>query len=508
MTTAFCSRRSNRGAASLCRRTSSGRKGAQRSCKNVLQGTFDDKAPLYPLLHLRRPLRRNAGQRNGAGTVRHRAGVVWFAARCFYHGRLLAVVVLLHILRQRQCRGHDCRRWVHGGQFVERFAGAPQLARVVAAKTFGSRGFLPSQSDCAAGCVLCADGSVVGLSDVATCAAPPIALVTVAGSGRRSTCGLPVLNACFSTTVLAAGSRPAPPPRAYWDCAVLLDGGAVSVSWKLRAFEDSATFAVSSFEPSAAVALGFGTRMTFSTAYVGYFDHQHVGHVDSYWISGKAASSVVSTGDALEGVSVSRSQAGLISFNFTRALAPTVPWPDAGAAPPGAPRRGLNPESVQFVYALFPSWRETPLPSDQHTRRSRLYTSVNLTAGGNGTAVEAPFPVPRAVVAHAVLMAIAWGLLFPGAAAASRYVKAFAPGPLAFRLHVGLVAARSLFVLVAFVVVYCHVGRPPLVWRRAHPPRPRAVNPLLFPACARADPPAKRPGGGRRAAAGARQAGR
>ncbi len=162
---------------------------------------------------------------------------------------------------------------------------------------------------------------------------------------------------------------------------------------------------------------------------------------------------VLATGEALRDVSVTRDAAGALSFRFTRALQGSTSSPERNASASLHPRAGPAP----FVWALFPSWTVAttlahPVHDDMHTRWSHAPTLLDLQRGtaAPGGGVE------RAVVAHAVLMALAWGLLHPAAAAAARHLKPLG-GPSFFYAHLGLNALGFIFTCAGFGTIYQHI---------------------------------------------------
>ena len=315
-------------------------------------------------------------------------------------------------------------------------------------------GNVTTLASCSAGCLQCADGSVLGLYDVVSCGGlagtSPGSLVNATTLRARLKYGFPEVNACASVAVLVAAPpalSPPPQPPSAWDGTVRLNGAALAVSWRMAA--SSVTLSVQTLTPAYAVALGLGTSMLDTTAYVATLGADGTGAVTSYWMSAKSAEGVVPTGEVLSGVSVSRSADGLLSFTFTRPL--------AGSGQPLSTQ--LTQPSASFVWALFNTWSSdpttgSPADADEHFLRSRGVTTVvwatgAATAGGGG--------FPRAVMAHAVLMALAWGLLFPGGALASRLLKSRG-GPRFFRAHMAANGVGFLFLCVAFGLIVNYVG--------------------------------------------------
>lgn len=233
--------------------------------------------------------------------------------------------------------------------------------------------------------------------------------------------------------------------------AATLTGGDVSVAWSLDG--DLVSFNVTSRVPSFAAGLGFGHAMLGSTAVVGWIDPDSgIGFVESYVMASKNAGSVVATGENLTATRVERSPSGVVSFAFTRSLAGGR---GASSRPVSAT---LAPGSVALLYSLHRSWSTgvsalgSPQPSDEHFAMSETATLVNL-----GTGAAASAGVGRGLVAHASLMALAWGILFPGAALAARFLKPYG-GAAFFYAHVGGISIGFVFLCVAFGLARAHVG--------------------------------------------------
>lgn len=276
------------------------------------------------------------------------------------------------------------------------------------------------------------------------------------------------------------------------------------VAWRLH--NGSVTFDVTASParlgvsaPLYAAALGLGRSMVDGRsgcggtgAYVAWLEDaggQPTGHVVSYLLTQWAAGGVTATREALTDVAVSRDAAtGALAFRFTRPLAAGGgvegrPASCGLAAPPAAGAGAGAAAPQPLVWAVFPSWTPgqglfgRPRQADEHTKYSAAFTAVDLSAGGSaggcGTggssrssahgaaAAAGEGGLETGLVVHAVLMALAWGLLLPGAGLCARFLKpggATLCGLSFFRAHLFLASSGALLVLVAALTAYAHVG--------------------------------------------------
>ena len=358
-------------------------------------------------------------------------------------------------------------------------------------------------NSCVYGCLLCgASDTGVGLTQPGcailngTGVLTPGSVVSVAGRTRIRTsplCG-PEFRNCYNVTLVTQAPpspSPSPPPAAAntpWDGQVRLLGPVVTVAWKVFSANQSVTFLVQSLtDQFPIVGLSLGTSMVLNSltnttgvpAYMGWLDASGRGHVVSYWMTGKLASAVVPTGEQLNGVQV-MSQGGRLSFQFNRLL--------AGSGNPAT-------QSLDFVtpiplqWTMYRTWASAdnisiPLPSDEHAVRPRGYVGITLTPGADAPGasppagapapedVSAPAPAPapaaspaqagagvaRTVKAHAVCMALAWGLIFPGSSLVARYGKSLGGPKLFLHLHVGLNLAGGLALIIGFACIRAYIG--------------------------------------------------
>ncbi|KAF5781199.1 putative DOMON domain-containing protein [Helianthus annuus] len=101
--------------------------------------------------------------------------------------------------------------------------------------------------------------------------------------------------------------------------SVLLDDQQVSFFWTLS--KKSISITARGEKKSGYFAIGFGSKMVNSFAYVGWVDANGKGHVKTYWIDGMNAQSLHPTKEHLTYVRC-KSERGIITMEFTRPLDP------------------------------------------------------------------------------------------------------------------------------------------------------------------------------------------
>ena len=357
-------------------------------------------------------------------------------------------------------------------------------------------------NSCVYGCLLCGtDGTDTGVGLTqpgcsilnSTGVLTPGSVVSVAGKTRIRTsplCG-PEFRTCSNVTLIqAAPPSPTPPPPAVsslWDGQVRLLGPVVTVSWKVFSANQSVTFLVQSLtDQFPIVGLSLGTSMAFNSlanstgvaAYMGWLDAAGTGHVVSYWMTAKLASAVVPTGEQLYGVQV-MSLGGRLSFQFNRLLA-------GSGSPSTMDLDFITPIPLQWT--MYRTWASAdnisiPLPADEHVVRPRGYVGITLQQGTDaagmpptGAPTGAPAPedvsasapapasspaaasgVAKTVKAHAVCMALAWGVIFPGSSLVARYGKSLGP-QLWLRMHIGLNLTGGVALIIGFACIRAYVG--------------------------------------------------
>ncbi len=167
------------------------------------------------------------------------------------------------------------------------------------------------------------------------------------------------------------------------------------------------------------------------------------------------------TGEVLTDCAVAVTN-GALSFRFTRLLnSSTLAVPLS------------RNDSLPLIWALFPAWEVQdaatghPLERNIHPNFAFDVVYVRLTGGNFPPSAHAAATSPRrrvarAIVAHAALMALAWGVLFPGGALAMRHAKHLQllrqrnAGDV-FRLHVAASVAGMALMAVAFGLSVQHV---------------------------------------------------
>nr|CAD1840219.1 unnamed protein product [Ananas comosus var. bracteatus] len=170
--------------------------------------------------------------------------------------------------------------------------------------------------------------------------------------------------------------------------SVVLDDQQVSLFWTLS--DGSISIAARGEKKSGYLAIGFGTGMVNSYAYVGWIDSNGTGRVNSYWIDGKDAMNVHSTSENL---------------TYVRChLGHGARWSDDN----------LNNMNMHSVTSSKP-------------------VRVLLLRGS----AEAEQDLHPVLGVHGFMMFVSWGLLLPGGILAARYLK-HVKGDGWFQIHVYL----------------------------------------------------------------------
>ena len=117
------------------------------------------------------------------------------------------------------------------------------------------------------------------------------------------------------------------------------------------------------------------------------------------------------------------------------------------------------------MWALFEHWsvgdpeKDHPKPGDVHFQHAHAAAQVDLLAGSAAPSAaddSLSGALGGSKVAHGLLMFFAWGVFFPGAAMAARFLKPLG-GPLFFRAHL----------MGNFVGVACCIAGFATIYRRA-----------------------------------------
>ncbi|CAN6163286.1 unnamed protein product [Urochloa humidicola] len=222
--------------------------------------------------------------------------------------------------------------------------------------------------------------------------------------------------------------------------SVLLDDQQVTFFWTLTG--DSINIAARGEKKSGYLAIGFGSAMVNSYAYVGWVDGNGKGHVKSYWIDGKDGVSVHETHENVTHKRC-RLENGAIIFEFTRPLNPSC----SGKV---ECKNIIDPTTpLKVIWAMGAQWSTGPLSlKNMHSDTSNRPIRI-LLLSGLAEAVEDLRPV---LAVHGFMMFVAWAILLPGGIMAARYLK-HAKDDLWFQAHTYLqysgIAVMLLGVLFA-----------------------------------------------------------
>ncbi|KAG6608290.1 Cytochrome b561, DM13 and DOMON domain-containing protein, partial [Cucurbita argyrosperma subsp. sororia] len=166
---------------------------------------------------------------------------------------------------------------------------------------------------------------------------------------------------------------------------------------------------------SGYLAIGFGSGMINSYAYVGWMDEAGKGRVKTYWIDGKGALNVHPTKENLTFVRC-KSESGIITLEFTRPLKPSCP---DGHGPQC--KNIIDPTTpLKVIWAMGAKWVDKHLSDgNMHSSRSSRPMRVLLMRGS----AEAEQDLQPVLAVHGFMMFLAWGILLPGGILAARYLK-------------------------------------------------------------------------------------
>ncbi|XP_077216540.1 DOMON domain-containing protein / dopamine beta-monooxygenase N-terminal domain-containing protein [Tasmannia lanceolata] len=217
--------------------------------------------------------------------------------------------------------------------------------------------------------------------------------------------------------------------------SVVLDDQQVTFFWTLLG--DSISVAARGEKKSGYLAIGFGSGMVNSFAYVGWIDDSGKGHVSTYWIDGKDALSVHPSAENLTNVRC-RSESGIITFEFSRPLAPSC----SGRA---ECKNIIDPTTpLRVIWAMGARWSEDHLSErNMHSVTSSRPVRVLLMRGS----AEAEQDLRPVLAVHGFMMFVAWGILLPGGILAARYLK-HVKGDGWYQLHVYLQYSGIAIVLL------------------------------------------------------------
>ncbi|KAL4579311.1 hypothetical protein LXL04_015452 [Taraxacum kok-saghyz] len=209
--------------------------------------------------------------------------------------------------------------------------------------------------------------------------------------------------------------------------SVLLDDQQVNFFWTLSESEKTISIAARAEKKSGYLAIGFGSEMENSFAYVGWVDVNGSGRVDTYWITGMTAQSLHPTSENLTYVRC-KSESGVITLEFTRPLDPNCD-----------PKTRIECNNIiepttplKLIWAMGAKWSAGHLTqSNVHSVKSSKPVRVSLTRGS----AEAEEDLRPVLAVHGFMMFLAWGILLPGGILAARYTKHLT-GEIWFKIHV------------------------------------------------------------------------
>ncbi|GMY29199.1 cytochrome b561, DM13 and DOMON domain-containing protein At5g54830 [Fagus crenata] len=223
--------------------------------------------------------------------------------------------------------------------------------------------------------------------------------------------------------------------------SVVLDDQQVKFFWTLS--EDSISIAARGEKKSGYLAIGFGSGMINSYAYVGWIDENGVGQVNTYWIDGTDASSVHPTSENLTYVRC-KSEGGIITLEFTRPLKP----PSCSHNERLECNNIIDPTTpLKVIWAMGAKWTDGNLSGrNMHSVTSSRPVRVLLMRGS----AEAEEDLRPVLAVHGFMMFLAWGILLPGGILAARYLK-HVKGDGWYQIHVYLQYSGLAIVLLGLL---------------------------------------------------------
>ncbi|KAF4367696.1 hypothetical protein G4B88_001448 [Cannabis sativa] len=234
--------------------------------------------------------------------------------------------------------------------------------------------------------------------------------------------------------------------------SVFLDDQQVTFFWTLS--KDSISIAARAEKKSGYLAIGFGSGMVNSYAYVAWIDSAGSGRVNTYWIDGTDASSVHPTEENLTYVRC-KSENGIITLEFTRPLRPSC-----GHSKDPVCKNIIDPSTpLKVIWAMGAGWTNGSLTErNMHSVMSSRPVRVLLMRGS----AEAEQDLRPVLAVHGFMMFLAWGILLPGGAVAARYLK-HVKGDGWYKIHVYLQYSGLSIVMLALLFAVAelrafHVG--------------------------------------------------
>ncbi|EOY13431.1 DOMON domain - like 10 [Theobroma cacao] len=225
-----------------------------------------------------------------------------------------------------------------------------------------------------------------------------------------------------------------------YNSSVFLDDQQVTFFWTLS--EDLISIAARGVKKSGYLAIGFGSGMVNSYAYVGWIDNIGKGRVNTYWIDGKDASNVHPTNENLTHVRC-RSENGIITLEFTRPLKPSCSHNNGPEC-----KNIVDPTTpLRVIWAMGAKWTDEHLSErNMHSVTSQRPVRVLLMRGSS----EAEQDLRPVLTVHGYMMFLAWGILLPGGILAARYLK-HVKGDGWYQIHVYLQYSGLAIVLLALL---------------------------------------------------------
>ncbi|KAJ1414204.1 DOMON domain [Sesbania bispinosa] len=225
-----------------------------------------------------------------------------------------------------------------------------------------------------------------------------------------------------------------------YNSSVVLDDQQVTFFWTLS--KDSISIAARGEKKSGYLAIGFGSGMIYSYAYVGWIDDNGVGRVNTYWIDGRDASNIHPTHENLTYVRC-KTENGIITMEFTRPL-----HPSCGRDKKPECNNIIDPSTpLKVVWAMGSRWSNDHLSErNMHSIMSSRPILVQLMRGS----AEAEQDLLPVLAVHGFMMFLAWGIFLPGGILAARYLKHL-KGDGWYKIHVYLQYSGLALVLLALL---------------------------------------------------------
>ncbi|KAK2981701.1 hypothetical protein RJ640_013099 [Escallonia rubra] len=222
--------------------------------------------------------------------------------------------------------------------------------------------------------------------------------------------------------------------------SVVLNDQQVVLFWTLS--KKSISIAARGEKKSGYLAIGFGSGMVNSFAYVGWMDSNGTGRVSTYWIDGRGSSNVHPTNENLTYVRC-KSENGVITLEFTRPLNPSCNREERPEC-----SNIIDPTTpLKVIWAMGPQWSDNHLSErNMHFVTSSRPVRVLLMRGSS----EAEEDLRPVLAVHGFMMFLAWGILLPGGILAARYLK-HVKGDGWFQIHVYLQYSGLAIVFLGFL---------------------------------------------------------